>query len=531
MPIIDKARGVLVIRLVYDGPPMSGKTTSVRALARGLGVNVETPEESDGRTLYFDWMDYIGGVFEGRQIRCQVVSVPGQAEHARRRAKLLASADAVILVADTRASKLPAALAVLEDLLPRCRSQDPPVGVVLQANKRDAPDSVPRAQMQAELSAIAPTAPIAIVETVATAGDGIRAAFVFGIRLALDRVRALADSGRLPIGEPEVDRAAELLARLQAGDRDAALTPTVMPGALPSPHTETEDDSLTPTLVPVAPPSASPENETETPRPLSEPNALDGKIAFLSGTRRSRPSSVSMTEVPFVPDASLPGGFIWPPVDGRVLLHEVAQLGITPVRTARGDWWASAQGCLFHSSASAIYANADQGRIALVDWARMHATQLKKLSAGRTVILAPAGDGQYRLWQLIRAEQALRERLAASLCHSDPERVARELLECASHLLQARACLQTPELGLPCTLWTVSGDLQTRPRFVGLMPDAGMSIAEEPQGAALIAREFTPLLAELREHSAAYSRIVEDFSRRSDHAKDPSAADFLSRVA
>ncbi|HKU41917.1 MAG TPA: hypothetical protein VJR89_27355, partial [Polyangiales bacterium] len=104
MPIIDNKRGVLVVRLVYDGPPMSGKTTSLRTLARGLGVSVETPEERDGRTVYFDWMDYVGGLFEGRQIRCQVVSVPGQTEHARRRQQLLASADAVVLVADTRAT-------------------------------------------------------------------------------------------------------------------------------------------------------------------------------------------------------------------------------------------------------------------------------------------------------------------------------------------------------------------------------------------------------------------------------------------
>ncbi|HKP58519.1 MAG TPA: GTPase domain-containing protein [Polyangiales bacterium] len=497
MPIIDNKRGVLVVRLIYDGPPMSGKTTSVRTLARGLGVTVETPEENDGRTMYFDWMDYVGGLFEGRQIRCQVISVPGQAEHARRRKKLLASADAVILVADTRASALPAAFRVLEDLLPHCRTQDPPVGVVLQANKRDAPDSVPRGQLQAELGAIAP---LAIVETVATTGDGIREAFVFGVRLALDRVRALADSGRLKLGEPEVNRAAELLARLRAGD--------------------------------VAPePAPSPVND-ETPRPASDaPSSLDRQIALLSGTRRSQPVPAPVVEATFVPDPSLPGGFIWPPVDGRVLLHEVAQLGIAPIRTARGDWWASAEGCLFHSTAGAIYPNADRGREALIDWARLHATQQRKLSNGRAVILAPAGEGRHRLWQLVHAEQALRERLAVALSHADPEHVARELLECASHLLQARASLHTTELGLPCTLWTVSGDVATRPRFVGLMPEVGLRSSDEPVGVELIAREFTPLLHSLREQSQHYAHVVEALARRRQQQRDVPAADFLAQVA
>ena len=138
MPIIDDKRGVLVIRVVYDGPPMSGKTTSLRTLARGLGVQVTTPEERDGRTLFFDWIDYIGGLFEGRQIRCQIVSVPGQSELGHRRRELLASADAIVLVADTSAGELPKSFEVLRELLPYCRSQLPPVGTVARRERRCA---------------------------------------------------------------------------------------------------------------------------------------------------------------------------------------------------------------------------------------------------------------------------------------------------------------------------------------------------------------------------------------------------------
>ena len=92
MPIIDDERGVLVLRLVYDGPPFSGKTTTLRTLARGLGVDVVTPEEREGRTVFFDWVDYVGGLFDGRRIRCQIVSVPGQRELASRREHLLETA-------------------------------------------------------------------------------------------------------------------------------------------------------------------------------------------------------------------------------------------------------------------------------------------------------------------------------------------------------------------------------------------------------------------------------------------------------
>src|SRR5689334_2691549 len=101
MPTIDATQGVLVVRIVYDGPALSGKTTSLKSLAQGVASRLECPEERDGRTLYFDWMEYVGGLFEGRQISCQIISVPGQRELAHRRALLLDSADAVVCVLDT----------------------------------------------------------------------------------------------------------------------------------------------------------------------------------------------------------------------------------------------------------------------------------------------------------------------------------------------------------------------------------------------------------------------------------------------
>jgi len=77
--ILDSGNNAVVIRVVYDGAPLAGKTTSVGALGQGLGAAVVSPAEIGGRTLYFDWLDYTGGLFEGHRIRCQIVSAPGQA--------------------------------------------------------------------------------------------------------------------------------------------------------------------------------------------------------------------------------------------------------------------------------------------------------------------------------------------------------------------------------------------------------------------------------------------------------------------
>ena len=102
MARIDPDRTQIVIRLVYDGPAKAGKTTSLRRLAQSLGVSMFSAPEEEGRTLYFDWLDYVGGLYEGMPIRCQVVSAPGQQVLESRRRLLLQSADAVVFVADSR---------------------------------------------------------------------------------------------------------------------------------------------------------------------------------------------------------------------------------------------------------------------------------------------------------------------------------------------------------------------------------------------------------------------------------------------
>jgi signal recognition particle receptor subunit beta len=219
MPVIDEARGVLVVRIVYDGPALSGKTTSLKALAGGVSSQITTPGESNGRTLFFDWIDYVGGAFDGRQIRCQIVSVPGQRQLQARRRALLETADAVVLVLDTREHEWDFSLGWVKETVPYCRGKDPPVGLVLQANKRDAADAVPASVLRDSVNSIAP---VAVVPSTATVGDGIREAFVLAVRLALDRVRALAGAGRLLSGSPDQDSPEALLAHLRALEGAAA---------------------------------------------------------------------------------------------------------------------------------------------------------------------------------------------------------------------------------------------------------------------------------------------------------------------
>jgi signal recognition particle receptor subunit beta len=475
MPVIDDERGVLVVRIVYDGPPLSGKTTSLRSLAQRLSAaTVTSPGEVDGRTTFFDWVEYVGGLFDGRQIRCQIVSVPGQRELRHRRDVLLASADAVVFVCDSRAEAFPLGMTALGDLVTHCRTREPPVGVVVQANKRDAPDAVPREHLRAALDAIAP---MVLVDSVATDGEGVREAFVLAVRVALDRTRAISVEGGLGHGLPEDDTPDDLLARLRALDSDVEAKRRSIP----------------------------PLGDVE--RLLPEPHGAE--VAWTPGD-----------EDLFVPDPMMPGGRIWPPVDGRALLHEVSRFGLAPLRTARGDWWASGHGWRFHSAGAALFTDAYEARHKLVDWARLHANSVDILSRGRALILAEAGKRGQRLWQLVQTEPALRDRLA-DIAQLEAHELAAKLHQMGEHLLRAREMLAKSPIGLRCTLWTVSADVASQPRFVGLMPGPGDPPRIEPEGANLVLREFGPRLRELEQehpHYAAVRECLHDLAARRDVA-------------
>src|SRR5262249_30342775 len=148
-------------------------------------------------------------LFEGYQIRCQLISVPGQMVWAKRRQHLLAEADAVVFVGETSREKFAESLSVLQGLQTFLQSQQHPAGIVFQANKRDLPGALPLTEMQYKLAALSPN--ISIVESVATQATGTRFAFVMAVRLALDRVRELIKSASLPEGKPEIESGEDLL--------------------------------------------------------------------------------------------------------------------------------------------------------------------------------------------------------------------------------------------------------------------------------------------------------------------------------
>jgi hypothetical protein len=325
-----------------------------------------------GRTLYFDWLDYTGGLFEGRRIRCQIISVPGQATLAPRRRRLLESADVIVFVGDSTPagfaadrSYLGGLQAVLEHL------PGPPVGVVFQANKRDHAEAVPIDTVRSMLAELGLR--VGVVESIATESAGIREAFVFAVRLALDRVRDLMRTGELATTRPEVDSPQELLADLKRSE-DGSMAYAEAAGLVHTRLADLEPDTM---LVKAL---------TEAVRQDAEP-ALNGS--------RSHPE-------PAPPDHRVASGLIWPPVDGRVILHELAQSRIKLTCSSDGEWSGVADGrWRMHCAPDAVFTDLEQGRAVLVQAARIQAS-IATRDPSCCITLAADGHGNYRLWRIER---------------------------------------------------------------------------------------------------------------------------------
>ena len=150
MAVVDFQERQLTLKLVYYGPPMSGKTSNLRALHAAVDKlnrgRLMTLDTRDDRTLFFDLMPIFFRT-SGFSFRIKVYTVPGQPVHEATRKVVLASSDGIVFVADSSATSckqnaeswqnLKANLAVLGlERLP----------IVVQYNKRDLPDAVPLEQ-------------------------------------------------------------------------------------------------------------------------------------------------------------------------------------------------------------------------------------------------------------------------------------------------------------------------------------------------------------------------------------------------
>jgi GTPase SAR1 family protein len=143
---VDFAERQVTLKLVYYGPPHSGKTSNLRALHGAVDKlnrgRLMTLDTRDDRTLFFDLLPVFFRA-SGFSFQLKVYTVPGQPVHEATRKVVLANADAVAFVADSRPDQREPNRRSWDNLGANLKALNlAHVPIVVQYNKRDLPEAV-----------------------------------------------------------------------------------------------------------------------------------------------------------------------------------------------------------------------------------------------------------------------------------------------------------------------------------------------------------------------------------------------------
>jgi signal recognition particle receptor subunit beta len=164
------------LKIVYYGPSLSGKTTSLEYIhsrtnpeRRGELISLKTRED---RTLYFDYMQFEMGAISGLKPRFNIYTVPGQVYYRGTRKLVLKGVDGLVFVADSQIRRLHENVEAIKDLyedLVELGFVPGELPIILQCNKRDLPEIMPVQSIKEQLGLNG----IPTFESVALEGIGV----------------------------------------------------------------------------------------------------------------------------------------------------------------------------------------------------------------------------------------------------------------------------------------------------------------------------------------------------------------------
>jgi signal recognition particle receptor subunit beta len=176
LALIDLGTREIHAKIVYFGPELSGKTTTLRAIAEGV------PPEARGkfraiaaesaRTIFSDSLLLDLGERLGFKLFWHLYTVPGQPRSAGARGAVLQGVDGLVFVADAaplRMAENMSSLAELERLLTAQGKELHGFPLVLECNKSDLPGALPSAELATSLGLRNVTA----VRAAAINGEGV----------------------------------------------------------------------------------------------------------------------------------------------------------------------------------------------------------------------------------------------------------------------------------------------------------------------------------------------------------------------
>lgn len=472
MAVYEPESNKLVVRVVYDGPGMAGKTTNLQQICNFFAPQrrseLYTGTTAAARTLCLDWMHLDGGLVRGHDLRCHLLTVPGQSVLSRRRQMLLSMADTVVFVLESTDPGLADALPMWRSLLAWTGGPAQGVPIVIQANKQDLPGALGSAELRQRWKL---DASIPITTAEAANGNGVRETAVLAIRAAAVQLQEVLSTAGVSDLTGTYETGQELEKRILAAERGGGPPPE--PRRTPS--------------VPVGL-SESPRRPSDA-APIIDASTWTGEITL--------------------PGVDVPSGLMWPALEGRKTLRRVPFLEATrhePTpssfeRGRRSDAIVYEAGiwCL-RTSLRRRFGSAEQAREELVRLAHRK-LNLGTLCVPRTVLVAQRSPGSggsepreggdtYWLWTVSLWLSSLSSQLDYAVKNADEGTLSDALSQYARLVVRGlRMCLDSNVV------------LNLHPRNFGMLYDEGFYLDDDIETGGQIPLAGRSILRRFDEYS------------------------------
>jgi signal recognition particle receptor subunit beta len=176
MSFINEKSKEINCKVVYYGPPLCGKSTSLRKIYEQVreeakGDLISLSQDND-RTLYFDFVPLHLGNYKNYTIRLHLYTVPGEVGYDAARKLISKGVDGVVFIADSQLERMEANIKSMNNLRETLKHEGidwKKIPMVFQYNKRDLPNAVPVEEIRRLLNLNSSED----FETVAVTGEGV----------------------------------------------------------------------------------------------------------------------------------------------------------------------------------------------------------------------------------------------------------------------------------------------------------------------------------------------------------------------
>jgi len=189
---INWATNEITLKIVYYGPGLGGKTTSLQYIYRHLDPslrgNLVTLNTREDRTLFFDFLQLDFGKILHRRPRFNLYTVPGQVYYSESRRIILSGVDGIVFVADAQKERMEDNLESLLDLEQNLISMGKTLQHfpwVLQINKVDLPNCEHPKILSEKLNYFN----VPQIESVATKGTGVMQALKLILSMVVKNIQ------------------------------------------------------------------------------------------------------------------------------------------------------------------------------------------------------------------------------------------------------------------------------------------------------------------------------------------------------